>query len=50
MDQEIFYVNFDVLVFKFVDGLKQLGVKKGDYIVLIVGNLFYFVIGLYGVF
>lgn len=48
MDQETSYANLDASVSKFADGLKQLGVKKGDHIALIVGNSPHFVIGLYG--
>lgn len=48
MDQETSYADLDASVSKFANGLKQLGVKKGDHIALIVGNSPHFVIGLYG--
>lgn len=48
MDQETSYSELDASVSKFANGLKQLGVKKGDHIALIVGNSPHFVIGLYG--
>ncbi|MGE8205154.1 fatty acid--CoA ligase family protein [Heyndrickxia sp. NPDC080065] len=49
MDQPVSYADFDGTVTKFASGLKQLGVKKGDHIALLLGNSPHFVIALYGV-
>jgi long-chain acyl-CoA synthetase len=48
MDQKVSYAEFDGAVTRFASGLKQLGVKKGDHIALLLGNSPHFVISLYG--
>ncbi|PLT27719.1 fatty acid--CoA ligase family protein [Peribacillus deserti] len=48
MDQKASYRELDMAVSKFSNGLKKLGIKKGDHIALIVGNTPHFIIGLYG--
>ncbi|TYR78977.1 fatty acid--CoA ligase family protein [Priestia megaterium] len=48
LQQEVSYRELDAAVSIFANGLKRLGVEKGDHIALIAGNSPHFVIGLYG--
>ncbi|MBM7694024.1 long-chain acyl-CoA synthetase [Peribacillus deserti] len=48
MDQKTNYRELDMAVSKFSNGIKKLGIKKGDHIALIVGNTPHFIIGMYG--
>ncbi|WP_018662380.1 fatty acid--CoA ligase family protein [Heyndrickxia acidiproducens] len=47
-DEPTTYGELDGAVAKFANGLKQLGLKKGDHIALLLGNSPHFVIALYG--
>lgn len=49
MDQETSYAELNGAVSQFADGLRQLGVKKGDKVALLLGNSPHFIIGLYGI-
>ncbi|MED4933673.1 fatty acid--CoA ligase family protein [Heyndrickxia coagulans] len=48
MDQPVTYKELDTAVSKFADGLKKLGLKKGDHMALLLGNSPQFIIALYG--
>lgn len=48
MGEKSTYGELDTAITRFASGLKQLGVKEGDHIALLLGNSPHFVIGLYG--
>lgn len=48
MHQPVTYKELDTAVSKFADGLKKLGLKKGDHMALLLGNSPQFIIALYG--
>lgn len=48
MGERCTYQQLDAAVSRFADGLAQLGIRRGDHIALLLGNLPQFVIGLYG--
>lgn len=37
------------MVIRFFSNLVEMGIGKGDNVVLVVGNLLYFLVGLYGI-
>ncbi|MFC0274587.1 fatty acid--CoA ligase family protein [Metabacillus herbersteinensis] len=47
--QETSYAQLEGAINQFASGLKELGVKKGDHVGVLLGNTPYFVISLYGV-
>ncbi|KSU88876.1 fatty acid--CoA ligase family protein [Priestia flexa] len=48
LDEEVTYADLDTSITLFANGLKRLGVQKGDHIALLLGNSPHFIIGLYG--
>lgn len=48
MDKPVTYGELDAAVSKFANGLKKLGLEKGDHIALLLGNSPQFIIALYG--
>ncbi|MCA1030939.1 fatty acid--CoA ligase family protein [Bacillus timonensis] len=46
--KETSYAELDAAVTMFANGLKKLGISKGDHVALLLGNSPHFVIGLYG--
>ncbi len=48
LDKEVTYADLDTSITLFANGLKRLGVQKGDHIALLLGNSPHFIIGLYG--
>lgn len=47
-DQPVTYGQLDAQITRFANGLKSLGVEKGDHVALLLGNSPHFIIGLYG--
>ncbi|WP_026692676.1 fatty acid--CoA ligase family protein [Peribacillus kribbensis] len=48
MEQKTSYGQLDSAISKFANSLRDLGIKKGDHIALVLGNTPHFIIGLYG--
>ncbi|WP_409291754.1 fatty acid--CoA ligase family protein [Peribacillus sp. SCS-37] len=48
MGGQMTYGELDAAISRFANGLKKLGIQKGDHIALLLGNTPHFIIGMYG--